>query len=352
MAKAVFECVGKDFGGVTAVEDFSLTIADGELVTVLGPSGCGKSTLLRLTAGLEQLSRGHIQLGGRRIEALPPQHRNVAMVFQSYALYPHMTVRGNMEFPLRMHGFAAAERNRRVTDVATLLEIDTLLERNPGQLSGGQRQRVALARALVREPALFLLDEPLSNLDARLRDSVRRYIREVQRRLRVTTLYVTHDQTEAMTLGDRLVIMDAGKLLQVDTPVAIYRQPANTFVASFVGSPPMNLLPAHYADGMLRVGDQQLPPPSGWRPQLSSDRLTIGVRPEAFHPTADSSGLNAVTIPGSAEILGSETLLHASIGPHRITVRLKGICLHPPERVTASIDALHAFDATGIRMGP
>src|SRR5207237_465639 len=222
------------------------------------PSGCGKSTLLRLTAGLEARSSGSIRVGGRPIERLAPHERDVAMVFQSYALYPHMTVRGNIEFPLRMHGVAREDRRRRVEDVAALVEIGEMLDRRPAQLSGGQRQRVALARALVRHPALFLLDEPLSNVDAPLRAALRQHVRELQRHLEVTTLYVTHEQAEAMTLGDRMVVLDGGRIQQVDPPGAVYERPANTFVAGFVGTPPMNLLGAEGADGVMGVGDQPL----------------------------------------------------------------------------------------------
>src|SRR5439155_1277840 len=232
--------VSKRFDDVVALGDFTLAVEDGELVTVLGPSGCGKSTLLRLTAGLETLSGGSIRIGGRPIECLAPHERDVAMVFQSYALYPHMTVRGNIEFPLRMHGVAREARRRRVEDVAALVEIGAILERRPAQLSGGQRQRVALARALVRHPALFLLDEPLSNVDAPLRAALRQHIRALQRRLGVTTLYVTHEQAEAMTLGDRMVVLARGRIQQVDAPGAVYERPANTFVAGFLGLPPMN----------------------------------------------------------------------------------------------------------------
>ncbi|MEW6268248.1 MAG: ABC transporter ATP-binding protein, partial [Thermodesulfobacteriota bacterium] len=284
MARAVLTGLEKRFGDLAVLRSFSLVAEDGELVTVLGPSGCGKSTLLRLIAGLEEPTGGTITLDGRRIDELPPHERDVAMVFQSYALYPHMTVRANVEFPLRMRGVARDERRRRAEEVAGLLELGELLERKPGALSGGQRQRVALARALVRRPALFLLDEPLSNLDARLRESVRRYIRDVQRRLHVTTLYVTHDQTEAMTLGDRVVVLERGRVQQCDTPVAVYERPANAFVAGFVGTPPMNLLRGRRADGMLAIGDVRIPLDDAARRTLSGAgaEVVVGVRPEAF----------------------------------------------------------------------
>jgi ABC-type sugar transport system ATPase subunit len=344
MARTTFACVGKHFGGVVALRDFTLEVADGEMVAILGPSGCGKSTLLRLTAGLDGLSDGTIALDGRRIDDLPPRARDVAMVFQSYALYPHMTVGGNIEFPLRMRGIRAPERRRQAAEVAALLELGDLLERRPAELSGGQRQRVALARALVRHPALFLLDEPLSNLDARLRASVRRYIRDVQRRLRVTALYVTHDQTEAMTLGDRVVVLDRGRIQQADTPLAVYERPANTFVAGFVGTPPMNLLAAEHADGVLSVGDQRIPLPAALRGRIPA-RVVLGVRPEAFSTAAGA--LIAVPDPATREVLGSETLVQARVGAAGVTVRLPGLVRDVPLRVAAPADALHLFSADG-----
>ncbi|MFQ5667499.1 MAG: ABC transporter ATP-binding protein [Candidatus Binatia bacterium] len=356
MGRVEFDRVGKRFADTAAVTDFSLAVEDGELITVLGPSGCGKSTLLRLTAGLESLTQGTIHLAGRRIDGLPPQQRDVAMVFQNYALYPHMNVRRNIEFPLRMRGMARAERRQHAENVASLLELSHLLERRPGQLSGGQRQRVALARALVREPALFLLDEPLSNLDARLRHGVRQYIRNVQRQLRVTTLYVTHDQTEAMTLGDRIVVMDQGRIQQVDSPVAMYERPGNTFVAGFIGTPPMSLLPADYAAGTLRIADQSLPAPAALRTSLGAGarHLTIGIRPEAFVAAGpDSSGLIARLDHATSEILGSETLVRGTIGATRVTVRLLGLARDLPTKVVAPPAAFHVFAAdSGERLGP
>ena len=350
MPAAEFDRVSKRFGDVTALADFTLAVGDGELVSVLGPSGCGKSTLLRVTAGLETPTSGEIRVGGRRIEHLVPHERNVAMVFQSYALYPHMTVRGNIEFPLRMRGAARADRRRRVDEVAALLELAELLERRPAELSGGQRQRVALARALVREPVLFLLDEPLSNVDARLRASLRQYIREVQRRLRVTTLYVTHEQSEAMTLGDRMVVMNRARIEQVDTPAAIYERPATAFVAGFVGSPPMNLVEGECGDGMLRIGDQSLPIPPAVRGVRG--RVLVGVRPEAFAAGA-GGGLVAVPEPGSREVLGGETVVRAAIGASRVTLRLFGSSRELPARLAAPPEALHFFNTEGgRRIGP
>ena len=356
MAQAEFNQVTKRFDGVVALSDFTLQVADGEFITVLGPSGCGKSTLLRLTAGLETLSGGTISLGSHRIDTLPPQQRDVAMVFQNYALYPHMTTRGNIEFPLRMRGIAASPRRAQAERVAGLLQLNDLLERRPGQLSGGQRQRVALARALVRNPSLFLLDEPLSNLDARLRLNVRQYIKNVQRQLGVTTLYVTHDQSEAMTLGDRIVVIHQGRIQQVGDPMQIYERPATTFVAAFIGTPPMNLLPADYVDGVLHIGDQHLPVPPRVREGLgaSTRRLTVGVRPEAF-TASDGAGPSLVAIPDAItrEVLGSETLVRAAVGTEQVTVRLFGIATDIPQRVRAPVEAFQLFAAdSGTRIGP
>lgn len=347
MARVTFAGVCKAFAAQPVLSDFTLTVADGELIAVLGPSGCGKSTLLRVTAGLETLTAGQIHLGGRRIDTLPAAARDVAMVFQSYALYPHLRVRENIEFPLRMRGIARAERRRRAEAVAGLLDVGAVLDRRPAELSGGQRQRVALARALVREPALFLLDEPLSNLDARLRLSVRQYVREVQRRVEVTTLYVTHDQTEAMTLGDRIVVLHDGRIQQVDRPVAVYERPANTFVAGFLGSPPMNLLPGSYADGRLRVGDQIVPLMGEMRARLGSFEgpLVVGARPEAFDPPRGGPALVARLVPESREILGNETLVRGRVGDALVTVRQPGIVHSLPEIVEARPASLHFFRA-------
>jgi ABC-type sugar transport system ATPase subunit len=354
MATAEFEHVAKRFGDVVGLDDFCLQVADGELVTVLGPSGCGKSTLLRLTAGLDRPSAGVIRVDGRRIDDLPPHQRDVAMVFQSYALYPHLTVRANIEFPLRMRGLASGERRARAAQIAEALDLGALLDRRPAALSGGQRQRVALGRALVRQPALFLLDEPLSNLDARLRLGVRQYVRDLQRRLRVTALYVTHDQSEAMTLGDRVVVMRAGRVQQVDSPPAVYERPANAFVAGFVGTPPMNLLPARLSAGTLLVGTHRLALAPGWRARLrgGDGALLVGVRPEAFVPGDVSGGLEATIEPESAEILGSETLARGSVGGEPLTVRLPGLVRDVPGRMHAAVDSLHFFaaDEVGARL--
>jgi ABC-type sugar transport system ATPase subunit len=332
VASVAFEHVDKVFpGGVVALEDLCLEVADGELLAVVGPSGCGKSTVLRLLAGLEAPTRGTIRLGGRAVNDLSPQARNVAMVFQDYALYPNRSVRGNLSFPLEMRRLPRDEVRARVERVADLLEIRALLDRRPRELSGGQRQRVAMGRALVREPAAFLLDEPLSNLDAKLRVQVRAEIAELRRRAGTTMIYVTHDQVEAMTLGDRVAVLHRGSLQQVAPPRELYDRPANLFVAGFIGSPPMNLLPARLdadADGRpaLGVAGARIPLPAA---RLEAARaagageLTAGLRPEALR--AARGGPDAPSLRARVEhveYLGHEALVHCSVGEHRLVARL------------------------------
>ncbi|HWP34681.1 MAG TPA: sn-glycerol-3-phosphate ABC transporter ATP-binding protein UgpC, partial [Thermodesulfobacteriota bacterium] len=249
MAEVALRGVTKRFGSVVAVRDFSLEVRDREFVVLVGPSGCGKSTVLRLVAGLESPTEGEIAIGGRRVNDVPPKDRNVAMVFQNYALYPHMDVHGNLAFGLKLRGLPRREIDARVRQAAEILGIADLLARRPAELSGGQRQRVALGRAIVRDPAVFLFDEPLSNLDAQLRVQMRTELVKLHQRLSATMLYVTHDQVEAMTMGDRIVVMRAGAIEQVGEPLAVYERPANTFVAGFIGSPAMNLLPARLVPG-------------------------------------------------------------------------------------------------------
>ncbi|HZR81407.1 MAG TPA: sn-glycerol-3-phosphate ABC transporter ATP-binding protein UgpC [Candidatus Binatia bacterium] len=344
MASVAFEHVDKTFpDGTRAVVDCNLTVADGELVVLVGPSGCGKSTLLRLVAGLEEATAGTIRIGDRVANALTPRERNVAMVFQDYALYPHMSVRENLEFPLRMRGLDRAERARRVAWAADVLGLAAVLDRRPRQLSGGQQQRVAMGRALVREPSVFLLDEPLSNLDAKLRVEVRAEIADLQRRMRTTMLYVTHDQTEAMTLGDRVAVLRAGRVLQIAPPRELYEHPADAYVAGFIGSPPMNLLPARVvgaAEGRPAVAiagqtislDGKLA--DGTRPRADGD-VIAGVRPEglalADDTQADAAGVLCGVVE-HVEWLGHETLAHVVLGPvgrvtgdARLTARLAGM---------------------------
>jgi multiple sugar transport system ATP-binding protein len=282
VGEIVLDRVAKDFpNGVRAVDGVSLTVGDGEFMVLVGPSGCGKSTLLRMIAGLEEVTEGSISIGGRDVTELAPRHRDIAMVFQNYALYPHMDVRRNLGYGLRVRKTAAPEIERRVTEVAKLLGLEQLLERRPAALSGGQRQRVAMGRAIVREPAAFLMDEPLSNLDAKLRVGMRGELARLHERLRVTTIYVTHDQVEAMTLGQRVAVMRDGVIQQVDTPQALYGRPDNLFVAAFIGSPAMNLVEAVVSGSVVSFAGWELPLDSGRRPERDG-RVILGIRPESF----------------------------------------------------------------------
>ena len=278
MAGILLERVTKAFsGGVTAVDDVTLEIAPGEFLVLVGPSGCGKSTLLRMIAGLEESTAGTIRIDGADVTDLPPRARDIAMVFQTYALYPHMSVRDNLAYGLKVRKTSKAETARRVDEVAELLGLDELLDRRPAALSGGQRQRVAMGRAIVREPKAFLMDEPLSNLDAKLRVSMRAQLSALHARLGTTTVYVTHDQVEAMTLGERVAVMRDGRILQVDTPQVLYAAPVNLFVAAFIGSPAMNLVEADVADGSVSFAGFRLP-----TSVAGSRRVIAGIRPEAF----------------------------------------------------------------------
>jgi ABC-type sugar transport system ATPase subunit len=346
-------------GTVVAVADLSLSVADGELLAVVGPSGCGKSTLLRLLAGLEAPTRGTIRIDGRPVNERSPQERNVAMVFQDYALYPHRSVAGNLAFPLEVRRVPRDAIRRRVAEVAELLGIAGLLERRPGELSGGERQRVAMGRALVREPSVFLLDEPLSNLDAKLRVRVRAEIAELKRRTGTTMLYVTHDQVEAMTLGERVAVLHEGRLQQVAPPRELYARPANLFVAGFIGSPPMNLLPARLGVGaggrrVVDLDGQRLALPDGLAAAVraaADGAVTLGARPEALRLSAPrSDALRARVL--HLEFLGHELLAHLALGAGgaALVARLA----HPCELVRGDSvaldldpDGLHLFGADG-----
>jgi ABC-type sugar transport system ATPase subunit len=358
MASVAFEHVDKVYpGGVTAVADLCLEVADGELLVLVGPSGCGKSTVLRLLAGLEEPTGGVMRIGGRPVGALSPQQRNVAMVFQDYALYPNRTVRGNLAFPLEMRGLARADVARRVGEVAALLELGELLDRLPRELSGGQRQRVAMGRALVREPDVFLLDEPLSNLDAKLRGQVRAEIAELRRRTGTTMIYVTHDQVEAMTLGDRVAVLRQGRLQQVAPPRELYASPANAFVAGFIGSPPMNLLAATLSvDGhgrpALALGDARVPLADALAAaarRAGGAELIAGFRPECVGEAAPGSEGALEARVEYVEYLGHELLAHLRLGPHAITARLPEQTLAPGSLLSLSIPppALHLFAKNG-----
>src|SRR6059058_4878223 len=285
VSEIVLDNVSKVFsGGVVAVDGVSLTIGSGEFLVLVGPSGCGKSTLLRMIAGLEHLSDGTISIGERDVTDLPPRSRDVAMVFQSYALYPHMTVRENLGYGLKVRKTPKRDVAARVDRAAQLLGLDELLDRKPAALSGGQRQRVAMGRAIVREPQAFLMDEPLSNLDAKLRVSMRAQLAALHGRLATTTIYVTHDQIEAMTLGQRVAVMRDGRIQQVDTPQELYARPANLYVAAFIGSPAMNLVEAEVVGGQVRFGGYAIPVPAA--DTTPDGRVVVGIRPEAFEDSA------------------------------------------------------------------
>jgi len=308
MAEIRLEDVTKDYaGGVRAVDSVNLTIGSGEFMVLVGPSGCGKSTLLRMIAGLEEITSGNAFIGERDVTNLSPRDRDIAMVFQNYALYPHMTVFRNLAFGLRQRKVPSREIDRRVHEVSEILGLDDLLKRRPAQLSGGQRQRVAMGRALVREPKAFLLDEPLSNLDAKLRVQMRAELKRLHQRLGVTTIYVTHDQVEAMTLGDRIAVLSGGKLQQLGPPQDVYDHPVNVFVAGFIGSPPMNLLRANAVNGRITAGDLQVDIPG-----LADGDVVVGVRPEMLRPAGD--GLPAVPFTVDVvEPLGDEIVVHGTV---------------------------------------
>jgi multiple sugar transport system ATP-binding protein len=327
MARVVFEGVSKSFGEVAALDSFDLEIVDGELMILVGPSGSGKTTALRILAGLESLTAGHVLIGDRQVDRLPPRDRDIAMVFQDYALYPQMTVSQNLGFALRIRRQDRTEINRQVRQAAELLGIGDLLQRKPGQLSGGQRQRVALGRALVRQPQVFLMDEPLSNLDAALRAQMRAEIRQLQQAVGTTTVFVTHDQIEAMTMGDRIAIMRDGRLQQVAEPARLYREPANAFVASFIGSPPMSIASwAARVEGDVLVFTQGGVSLSVPRRRDVPETVLVGVRPEHTHPWTRERPLVG-PIQGRVaylEALGRETFVGLDIGGGRYLVQVGG----------------------------
>jgi ABC-type sugar transport system ATPase subunit len=350
VAQVVLKNLDKVFSnGVHAVRELSLEVADGELVVLVGPSGCGKTTTLRMIAGLEQPTRGQIYIGDRMVNDVAPKNRDVAMVFQGYALYPHMSVRQNMAFGLAMRRTPHAEIERRVRHAAEILSIEPLLDRRPGELSGGERQRVALGRAIVREPKVFLFDEPLSNLDAKLRVEMRNEIARLHERLKTTIIYVTHDQLEAMTLGERLVLMDAGSIQQTGPPMEIYRRPANRFVASFIGSPAMNFFIGEVREGLFR-GDANVLGPVGV--QASDGPAVLGVRPQDLLVETDGHPFANVTVD-AVEHLGHESFARFSISGHEHIVRLPaGSDVQRDQRLALSIRpaAFHLFSASGLRL--
>ena len=369
MASVTLSGIAKTYedrsGQHVAVHPFDLAIADGEFVVLVGPSGCGKTTTLRMIAGLESISAGELRIGDRVVTDLPPKDRDVAMVFQNYALYPHMTAYENLAFALKLRGVDRADIDRRVGEAAGMLGLDSMLQRKPRQLSGGERQRVALGRALVRHPQAFLFDEPLSNLDAKLRVQMRREIARLHGELRATMIYVTHDQVEAMTLGERIVVLSAGRVQQVAPPRALYAEPANTFVASFIGSPAMNLLEGEVAGGpdpcfQATGGAFTIALPAQWRGVLSgrAKKIVLGIRPEQVllgaEPGADGSAVRCGV--DLVELLGGEALIHASRGEHEITARVStGTIPRAGDEIALTIPgtAIHLFDGdTGQRLVP
>jgi multiple sugar transport system ATP-binding protein len=361
MASVTYANVSKTFpDGTRALVDLDLQVSDGEFMVLVGPSGCGKSTALRLLAGLEQPSAGELRIDDERVNELSPQQRNVAMVFQNYALYPHMSVRANLAFPLRMAGLSKEQSEQRIRQVAGLLELTQLLDRMPKQLSGGQRQRVAMGRAIVREPRVFLMDEPLSNLDARLRVQIRAEIAALQARLGVTTLYVTHDQVEAMTLGHRVAVMNAGRLQQIAPPQQLYERPANAFVAQFLGSPGMNIVPTHVrangSDLEFEFAGRWLPVPPRTRSPLDAVRahvdhkLFAGLRPEALS-IAEPGAATVELVLTAVEVLGHEQLLYFDLDDDtRLIARIPGgsaPAVGDAVPLRLDLGELYFFDARG-----
>ena len=354
MASVTFEAASRIYPGTTApaVDKLNLVVNDGEFLVLVGPSGCGKSTSLRMLAGLEEIDAGRILIGDKDVTNVAPKDRDIAMVFQSYALYPHMTVAENMGFALKIAGVAKEERDKRVRDAAKLLDLEPYLDRKPKALSGGQRQRVAMGRAIVREPQVFLMDEPLSNLDAKLRVATRTQIAALQRRLGITTVYVTHDQVEAMTMGDRVAVLKDGLLQQVDTPRNLYDNPANAFVAGFIGSPAMNLLTAPVVGGKAKLGNLEIDVPAS-----AGASVTVGIRPEGFAPA--SSGFDVLV--EVVEELGSDAFVYgkpadssvkfANATDEGAQVIVRWDPKNPPRpgqtvTVSANQSAVHLFSAT------
>ncbi len=352
MAEVILDHVYKRFGDVTAVKDFSLHIEDEEFMVFVGPSGCGKTTTLRMIAGLEEISDGTLKIGDRVVNDVPPKDRDIAMVFQNYALYPHMNVYQNMSFGLRLRRTPKDEIDRRVREAAGILQIEHLLERRPRELSGGQRQRVALGRAIVREPKVFLMDEPLSNLDAKLRVEMRASISKLHRRLGVTTIYVTHDQVEAMTMGTRIVVMKDGVIQQVDTPINLYDKPVNKFVGGFMGSPAMNFLVGTVEGGRIKGNTFDVAPDAALGEKLKNHngkKVYLGIRPENLHLQGDFESDSV--IKGTVEVvepLGAETIIIASVdGDQSIVARLSAHTnLKPGDTVDLLADPtqVQAFD--------
>ncbi len=328
------ENISKEFDGKAVLRDVSLVMDEGELLVVLGPSGCGKSTLLRLIAGLENPDEGAIYIGERRVDRLHPRERNVAMVFQNYALYPHMAVESNLAFPLKIARVSKKERQRRVHEVARLLGLTEKLSARPGQLSGGQRQRVALGRAIIRNPDLFLLDEPLSNLDADLRVRMRYEISRIQRTLRITTVFVTHDQTEALTLADRIAIMNEGYIVQTGTPEELYNNPGNLFVAQFIGSPKINIIETEVTDNLLTLFSF----PVSTRLASHSNKVVVGIRPDKVKLVDSDGNITVDAVVNGCEFHGERYVVNAVVGNERIVVSNVKTSIAIGEKIVLSIN--------------
>ena len=346
MAKVQLRDVRKSYGTNEVIHGITIDVADGEFIVIVGPSGCGKSTVLRMVAGLEAISSGDIVIGDRVVNQLEPKDRDIAMVFQNYALYPHMSVFDNMAYGLKIRGLPRADIEARVKRAAGILELEPLVQRKPRQLSGGQRQRVAMGRAIVREPAVFLFDEPLSNLDAKLRVQMRFEIQKLHRRLGTTSLYVTHDQVEAMTLAQRMVVMNAGRAEQIGTPMEVYNNPATTFVAGFIGSPAMNFLEGR-SEGAGRIALDSSGSVSVSARIDAGRRLTVGIRPEHLAPCKPSEA-NLVGSVEVIEALGADTLVHVAVAGRPIIARLphgSGAGVGEPIALAAARDRVYLFDA-------
>jgi multiple sugar transport system ATP-binding protein len=356
MATVTFDHVTKKFGDVVAVDDFNLEINDGEFMVFVGPSGCGKTTSLRMIAGLEDITEGVVRIADRVVNDVPPKDRDIAMVFQSYALYPHMSVYDNLAFGLKLRKVPKKDIDRRVKEAAETIQLTTLLQRKPKELSGGQRQRVALGRAIVREPAVFLMDEPLSNLDAKLRVQTRAEIARLHQRLKTTIVYVTHDQVEAMTMGQRIAVMSQAKLQQVGPPQELYDHPLNKFVAGFIGSPSMNFLPVELTgsgeSAVLKTEGLTVPLPPAFRDAVGAttgDGFVLGIRPEHLDVhTTDGPEATAQAKADVVEYLGNEELLHVIVaGVDIVAVVDSARNVHPGDSVTLHVplDKIHLFDA-------
>ncbi|HQW38503.1 MAG TPA: sn-glycerol-3-phosphate import ATP-binding protein UgpC [Usitatibacteraceae bacterium] len=354
MAEIILQGVTKSFGKTEVIHPTDITINDGEFVVMVGPSGCGKSTLLRMIAGLETTTQGEIRIAGKRVNEVEPKDRNIAMVFQNYALYPHMSVYDNMAYGLKIRKFAKDDIEKRVQRAAGILELGPYLKRKPRELSGGQRQRVAMGRAIVREPAAFLFDEPLSNLDAKLRVQMRLEIQKLHRELRTTSVYVTHDQVEAMTLANRMIVINAGVVEQVGAPLEVYDEPASLFVAGFIGSPSMNFMPGRRAGDGVDVGSGVVIPMPPEARAKAGEQVTVGVRPEHFVTGAGGSGVVFRLHVDTVESLGADSLLHAGFNGTLLVVRIEGHAT-PPAGSAIEVSILpgkaYFFDtATGKRL--